>query len=485
MIVRPAPLSSFAPNTAPDGMNSNPKPYPSMKDSGVKWIGCVPEHWNVQRIRTVARILSGATPRSDVPSYWDGDITWITPEDLGAITSPYIHTSARKITYDGFQSCGTRFAPKSSIAISTRAPIGHIGILTSPACVNQGCRLLVSSVHSTFLYFVLKAARLEIRSHGSGTTFTELSRRKLADFCMPVPPAAEQSHIGLILDHVVRRIQRYIYLKERLVALLEEHKRAIIHQAVTGQIDVRTGSPYVAYRPSHIGFLREVPAHWDVQRLKQIATVNPGWSRNTDALAPDDRVTFLPMERVGSDGSIDTREVLTASAVGYGFTTFRRGDILVAKITPCFENGKGADLQSMPTRFGFGSTEFHVLRARSPVTRRFLYHVTTASDFRDRGANSMIGAAGQQRVPSTFIANYPVFLPPLPEQVKIVSFLDRFNGGIDRAIASASRQLTLAQELSVRLIADAVTGKIDLRHEVLSSSAMPALRSVEAINAVD
>lgn len=170
------------------------------------------------------------------------------------------------------------------------------------------------------------------------------------------------------------------------------------------------------------------------------------------------------MERVGSDGSIDTREVLTASAVGYGFTTFRRGDILVAKITPCFENGKGADLQSMPTRFGFGSTEFHVLRARSQVTRRFLYHVTTASYFRDLGANSMIGAAGQQRVPSTFIANYPVFLPPLPEQAKIVSFLDRFNGGIDRAIASASRKLGLAQELSARLVADAVTGKVDMRH---------------------
>ena len=279
---------------------------------------------------------------------------------------------------------------------------------------------------------------------------------------IPLPPLPEQTAIARFLDHADRRIQRYMRAKQKLIALLEEQKQTIIHQAVTGQIDVRTGKPYPAYKPSGVEWLDEVPAHWDVRRLKQIATVNPGWTKDGDYPAPDDHVTFLPMERVGSDGSIDTREVLAASEVEYGFTNFRRGDIIVAKITPCFENGKGADLASLPTRCGFGSTEFHVLRARSPVASQFLYRVTTASDFRMRGANSMIGAAGQQRVPSGFIANYPVSLPPPREQATIVRFLDSTIEKITAAIHRTRHQMTLLRDYRSRLIADVVTGRLNI-----------------------
>ena len=438
------------------------KPYPRMKHSGVKWLGDVPTHWRVQRIRSVARILGGATPRSDVLTYWNGEIAWITPEDLGSLRSPYIGTSARKITHEGYRSCGVTLAPADSIAVSIRAPIGHVGILLSSACVNQGCKLLIPSICSRYLYYVLKAGQSDLRSHGLGTTFAELSRRRLADFWLPVPSSIEQASIARLLHDVDRRIQRYIAAKQELIVLLEEQKQAVIQSAVTGQIDVRTGKPYPAYMPSSNGQIDDVPAHWEVRRLKQIAEVNPGWARDGDCPTPNDRVTFLPMEAVESDGTIDTRHAHTASLVRYGFTTFRRGDILVAKITPCFENGKGADLRSLPTTFGAGSTEFHVLRARSPVLPQFLYRVTTAAGFRMRGVGAMIGAAGQQRVPSSFVANYPVLLPPIGEQAEIASFLDRTVADLNRAIAQTSQMIRLTQEFVARLTADAVTGQIDV-----------------------
>ena len=115
-----------------------PHRYPAYKPSGVEWLGDVPEHWEARRLRSIATIVNGATPSTGVPAYWDGEILWITPDDLGQLEGRYIADSARRITQEGYEACGTTLVPSERIAISTRAPIGHIGILEHTACVNQG-----------------------------------------------------------------------------------------------------------------------------------------------------------------------------------------------------------------------------------------------------------------------------------------------------------------------------------------------------------
>lgn len=221
--------------------------------------------------------------------------------------------------------------------------------------------------------------------------------------------------------------------------------------------------PYPAYKSSSVPWLGEVPGHWEVQRLKRLATINPRKSEAADVLATDSEVTFLPMERVGTDGRIDTQEKRRASEVWNGFTYFRHSDILVAKITPCFENGKGACLDSLPTEVGFGSTEFYVLRASSLVLPQFLYRVTTLEEFRKLGTEAMTGAAGQQRVPEPFVANFQVVLPPLPEQFAIVRFLDYVDRRIRRFIRAKRRKIDLLNEQKQVIIHQAVTGQIDVR----------------------
>ena len=142
------------------------RPYPARKPSGFPWIGDVPTNWDVQRLRTVAHIISGATPSTNTPSYWGGTIDWLTPDDLGKLAARNIETGARRITQEGYDSCGATLAPAGSIAISTRAPIGHIGILGYPACVNQGCRLLSpkEAIKSEYLYFWLEAIRGQLEA---------------------------------------------------------------------------------------------------------------------------------------------------------------------------------------------------------------------------------------------------------------------------------------------------------------------------------
>jgi len=289
-----------------------------------------------------------------------------------------------------------------------------------------------------------------------------LNGKILGNCVIALPPLPEQTAIVRFLDYMDQRIRRYIRAKQKQIKVLEEYRQALIHQAVTGQIDVRTGKPYPAYKPSGVEWLGEVPEHWEVRRLKRIARVNPSKSEVPLALR-DGRAVFLPMERVGSDGRFDASEVRPISDLWNGFTYFRQGDIIVAKITPCFENGKGAYLENLPTALGFGSTEFHVLRPSKAIVSAYLYRVTTLSEFRRLGADEMTGAAGQQRVPVEFIANFPIPIPPLPEQTAIVQYLDAQTAKIDAAIAAARREIDLLREYRTRLIADVVTGKVDVR----------------------
>jgi len=163
------------------------------------------------------------------------------------------------------------------------------------------------------------------------------------------------------------------------------------------------------------------------------------------------------MECIGEDGTLFLRETRIAEAVVEGYTYFRNGDVLVAKITSCFENGKGALCEGLVNGAGFGTTELHVLRATEAITPRFLFYLTRTHIFRSFGAGTMKGAAGQARVPEEFVANLRVALPPLDEQCAIVAHIDRETARIDALVAKRERLIALLGEKRAALIAHAVT----------------------------
>ena len=213
----------------------------AMQDTGVEWLGEIPAHWDVRRLRTFAQVVNGATPSTGTPAYWNGDIAWITPEDLGKVAAPYIDGGARSITQQGYEACGTTIVPAGSIVISTRAPIGHLAILRQPACVNQGCRLVVPTGDAVvkYLYYQLTAARHDIASLGQGSTFTELSRETLATYRIAWPPPKEQASIVRSLDRETAKLDALVAKVQEAVERLKEYRVALIFAAVTGNIDVR------------------------------------------------------------------------------------------------------------------------------------------------------------------------------------------------------------------------------------------------------
>lgn len=167
------------------------------------------------------------------------------------------------------------------------------------------------------------------------------------------------------------------------------------------------------------------------------------------------------MEAIGEDGTLDMSEMREYAAVASGYSRFLEGDVVVAKITPCFENGKGALIRGTATGIGFGTTELHVLTPSGLLNGSFLRYITADPAFRTLGVQAMVGAAGQKRVPESFIRDFPVALPPLAEQRAIAADLDRETTRIDALLAAKTSFVERLGEKRRTLVSEAVTRGLD------------------------
>lgn len=187
------------------------------------------------------------------------------------------------------------------------------------------------------------------------------------------------------------------------------------------------------YKATALGI---IPQEWEVKTLGNIAEINPSKGKITSKV-----VTFLAMSDISEQGGVINENILPIDSIKPGLTPFRKGDVIIAKITPCFENGKGALLDKITEDDGFGSTEFHVIRCQQD--NKFVYYHTQSYAFRKRLESQMTGSAGQKRVPADSVAAYKIAVPPLAEQRKIAEVL----GVWDKAI---EKQARLIEKLALR-----------------------------------
>ena len=430
----------------------------TMKATDLPWLATIPEHWQLCRAKLIFFPV-------DIRSVDGLEEILTVSSTLGIVPRKFANvTMFEAISYEGYKLCW----PGDLVINSLWAWAFALGVSQYHGVVSTAYgvyRLLPRvQVDLRFIHLLLRSVpfqwELQTRSKGIWISRLQLTDESFLDAPLPLPTLEEQMCIAKYLDHADQMLRGGVSSKQRLGELMEEYKRAVIQQTVTRGLD-----PDVPLKPSGVEWLGDIPEHWEVRRMKQAAQLNPSKNEIVDILSKDIYVSFLPMEMVGTNGDF-AENMAHISEVRNGFTYFRRGDVIVAKITPCFENGKGACLESLSTEFGFGSTEFHVLRSKSSVLPRFLYYTTGLTEFRNQGSESMTGAAGQQRVPQSFVANYPILLPPIPEQAAIVAHLDKLTSDIDAAIAHTRREIELLEEYRTRLIADVVTGKLDVREAV-------------------
>lgn len=275
---------------------------------------------------------------------------------------------------------------------------------------------------------------------------------------VPIPPIEEQDQIVSYLDWQVSKINKFIESTKKKIDLLREYRKATIDEGIL------YGFGANEKKESGIYWLEEIPRNWEVLPIKRICKVNASIAEKAKKQADDELVTFLPMENVTTNGEVDCSIKKPIKEVRSGYSSFARGDVVVAKITPCFENGKGACLDCLDTEIGYGTTEFINLRPSDKVLAKYLYLITMTQPFRKLGEKVMSGSAGQKRVPLEFIKNFALGIPSVKEQKQIIKNLEEKLHNIDNLIEKEKAKIDTVHELKNRLISDIVTGKLDVRN---------------------
>ncbi|MDW7761887.1 MAG: restriction endonuclease subunit S [Acidobacteriota bacterium] len=409
------------------------KPYPAMKGSGVPWLGEVPEHWMIERSKWLFRKKKRPVCDSDevITCFRDGKVTLRKNRRLRGFTE-----SLKEIGYQGIRRGDLVIHAMDAFA-------GAIGVADADGKgtpVYSVCEPRSSTNSHYYAYALREMARsqwIQALQRGIRERSTDFRYEEFGSQSMPCPPLPEQAAIVRFLDYVDRRIQRYIRAKQKLIKLLEEQKQVVIHEAVTGRIDVRTGKPYPAYKDSGVEWLGDVPEHWDVRRLKSLCTMRSGEGITGQSIDSKGEYPVYGGNGVRGFTSKYTHEgdfvLIGRQGALCGNIHFAHGRFWASEhavvVSLCYDHNLG----------WFGA----------------ILNVMNLNQYSIAAAQPGLAV---ERILSLWL---PV--PPKQEQDLIHEYLRNRTLLIRKSLDLACHEIALLREYRTRLIADVVTGKLDVR----------------------
>ena len=446
------------------------KHYPAYKDSGVPWLGEVPEHWEVLPGRTVFREINDR-------GHPDEQMLSVTITRGVLRQADLLADSSKKDSSNEDKSNYKLVQPGDLVYNKMRAWQGAVGVsayrgIVSPAYIVQ--RLRNAENLPRYMHFLLRtplfAMEAERWSYGITSDQWSLRAEEFKGIYFSLPPLPEQTAIVRFLDYMDRRIRRSIRAKQKLIKLLEEYRQALIHQAVTGQIDVRTGKPYPAYKDSGVPWLGHVPQHWEVVKLKFISK-----RMQNGSTPPTDVGEYYADQGIPWYGpSSLLEEILIGLPVR--FVTERA--ILDNKVRviqpPALVISVIGNVGKSALMLEQGATNQQLTCCE--LDQKICNPVFVVNQFR-MAEHYLVASASSTTIAildSEVLRNMPLAIPPLPEQTAIVEYLDAQTAKLDAAIAAARREIELLREYRERLIADVVTGKVDVRQVAAQLPEEPA-----------
>ena len=435
------------------------QPYPAYRASGVEWLGEVPEHWDVRRTKTLLMqrsekghpnepLLAATQTKGVVRKENYESRTVLATKDLHLLK--LVRYGDFVISLRSFQG-GIEYARERGII----SPAYTILFAVQPENHGYLAHLFKSDPYVRSLSLFVTGIR-----QGQNIDYAALARSRL-----PLPPIGEQRAIVHFLDYADRRIRRYIRAKERLIELLEEQKQAVIHRAVTGQIDVRTGQPYPAYKDSGVEWLGEVPEHWHTNRIKTLA--RPGYKNFVDGdwiespYITDDGIRLIQTGNIGVGAYREQgfRYVSESTFNDFGCTEFQPGDLLICRL------GEPVARACLAPHLGkrmITSVDVCILRPKSDMSAEFLVYCMSSQRYLGWVA-SLVRGSTRDRVSRSMLGGFSLPIPPPSEQAAVTDYLDRTTGDLGDAIARCSEAIHLLSEYRTRLVADIVTGQRDVR----------------------
>ena len=437
----------------------------------------IPQGWEWCRMGCIGDWGAGATPAKGNSEYYGGNILWLR---TGELNNGVVYDTEIKITEKALRECSLRLNKVGDVLIAMYgATIGKVAIAGNEMTSNQACCACTPlGVFNYYLFYYLMGSQTDFVKKGEGGAQPNISREKLISHLMPIPPLNEQYRIVEQIQRILPLIERYYAsqnAQDRLNAEINEKlKKSILQEAIQGKLVPQITEEGIAQelleqikqekqKLAKEGKLKksaltdsvifkgddnkywekvgkevhciddeipfEIPDTWQWVRIKDIFKINP---KN---IAEDNCISaFIPMEKIcatyGSDFSYDE---VRWGTIKSGYTHFANGDVVFAKITPCFQNRKSAILCNLPNGIGAGTTELKVLRQfGETINRWYLLFFLKSTYFIDEA--TFKGTANQQRIISGYLENKLFPLPPLQEQNRIVQKI--------KAIASImSRQM--------------------------------------------
>ena len=429
-----------------------PHPYPAYKPSGIDWLADVPEHWDVVQLGRIGVFSkgSGGTKDDEVP---DG-IPCVRYGDLYTTHKSFINQTRSYVSLER----GSAYTPISRGDVlfptsgETIEEIGKSAVNLMHTRVLCGGDLIVFRptipIDPKFAGYALDcpAAQTQKSLMGRGITIMHIYNSQLKYLWLSLPPLDEQRAIVRYLDHADRRIRRYVSAKRKLITLLEEEKQAVINRAVTRGLD-----PNVRLKPSGVEWLGNVPEHWDTMRALFLF-------KEVDTRSTSGKETHLSMSQtLGLVPSHLVKQSLISDSY-IGGKLCREGDLVLNRLKAHL------GVFALAKQAGVISPDYSVFRKRDSVKMEYLFRVLRLPALRTElriRAKGIVEGFWRLYTDDFFDIRLPV--PPSVEQQAIVEYLDRATTDVDAAIVRTGRQIELVQEYRTRLVADVVTGKLDVR----------------------
>ena len=438
---------------------SHYKPYPACKDSGVEWIGEVPEHWEVKRLKYSATINDEALPETTDPAL---EMIYV---DISSVNEIEGIVANEEMIFENAPSRARRIVRDGDTIVSTvRTYLRAIAPIRSPrlnTIVSTGFAVIrPQTVKPAFMSYALRESGFveAIVTRSVGVSYPAINSSEIGNIPFELPPSDEQLSIVSFLDQETSRIDTLISEKERLISLLQEYRQALISHAVTKGLD-----PKVKMKDSGVEWLGKVPEHWEVKRLKHIADVRLS---NVDKHTVEGQkvVRLCNYLDVYNNRSITSKiDFISATASDEQIErlSLQKDDVIITKDS---EDPSDIGIPALVEEDIFGLVcGYHLAVLRPTAAIGEYLHYLFQSTF-VRSAFE-VEATGMTRyaLGKYAIENLTLALPHQSEQTSIDSFLDQETIKIDQLIATAKNSIVLLQERRSALISAAVTGKIDIR----------------------
>lgn len=423
-----------------------------MKPSGIEWIGDIPDDWEVRKLLSLFKEHKDRNKNLEEQNLLSLSYGKIKRKDInnndGLLPASF---ETYNIVENG--DIVFRLTDLQNDKRSLRTGIvTQRGIITS-AYVTIRPKIKLDSRFYHYLYHMYDICKV---FYGMGDGVRQgMGFEDLKNIPTLIPPLKTQQKIADYLDEKCGEIDATIAKQKESIEKLKAYKQSLISETVTKGLD--KSAPL---KPSGIDYLGDIPSHWEIKKLKYVAKLDPTIS---EFLRDNDIVSFAPMECLGE-------QTLSPYETEYGkvkgkYTYFANEDIIMAKVTPCFENGNIAIAKNLKNNVGFGSSELFVFRAKN-ISNSFLMYSLYSEPFKSLAKSTMYGTGGLKRVSPNFILDYKIPLPPLKTQESIADYLESKCSQIDKYITEKQNIIQKLDAYKKSLIFECVTGKCSILGEI-------------------